>query len=211
MARPERFELPTYSSGGCRSIQLSYGRVVSVYIGAEELRSEGDYQTEQRKIANSLQPAVVTGSETNAGTPLEIRTKMDSALSSSPAVSASAAPASTCAFGFRPRFVDVDRAPADLCSVKSSDGLFPLFCIGHFYEREPARTSSVTVGENAYAIYLSVCFERMTQLVLGGVEAEIPYKNIFHGGLLPVREPGRLPPNRKRFDRGSLMRRKYSK
>ncbi len=28
LARPERFELPTYSSGGCRSIQLSYGRAV---------------------------------------------------------------------------------------------------------------------------------------------------------------------------------------
>jgi hypothetical protein len=28
LVRPERFELPTYSSGGCRSIQLSYGRAV---------------------------------------------------------------------------------------------------------------------------------------------------------------------------------------
>ena len=34
MVRPERFELPTYSSGGCRSIQLSYGRVpiFTVYL-----------------------------------------------------------------------------------------------------------------------------------------------------------------------------------
>ncbi len=34
MVRPERFELPTYSSGGCRSIQLSYGRtpIFPVYM-----------------------------------------------------------------------------------------------------------------------------------------------------------------------------------
>jgi hypothetical protein len=30
--RPERFELPTYCSGGNRSIHLSYGRAGSVYI-----------------------------------------------------------------------------------------------------------------------------------------------------------------------------------
>jgi hypothetical protein len=28
--RPERFELPTYCSGGNRSIQLSYGRAVLI-------------------------------------------------------------------------------------------------------------------------------------------------------------------------------------
>ena len=32
MVRPERFELPTYSSGGCRSIQLSYGRTLTVSV-----------------------------------------------------------------------------------------------------------------------------------------------------------------------------------
>src|SRR5882762_8432194 len=30
LVRPERFELPTYSSGGCRSIQLSYGRAADL-------------------------------------------------------------------------------------------------------------------------------------------------------------------------------------
>ena len=36
MVRPERFELPTCCSGGNRSIQLSYGRVRSVYMGGRE-------------------------------------------------------------------------------------------------------------------------------------------------------------------------------
>jgi hypothetical protein len=34
VVRPERFELPASSSGGKRSIQLSYGRLTSVYIGS---------------------------------------------------------------------------------------------------------------------------------------------------------------------------------
>ena len=43
MVRPERFELPTYSSGGCRSIQLSYGRtpVFPVYMRSFTLSIDG--------------------------------------------------------------------------------------------------------------------------------------------------------------------------
>jgi hypothetical protein len=33
VVRPERFELPACCSGGNRSIQLSYGRVLVVYTG----------------------------------------------------------------------------------------------------------------------------------------------------------------------------------
>ena len=38
VARPVRFELTTYSSGGCRSIHLSYGRTI-VLGKATETRS----------------------------------------------------------------------------------------------------------------------------------------------------------------------------
>src|SRR6266404_4398439 len=49
LARPERFELPTYSSGGCRSIQLSYGRVVQVYIGDSNRINLPAYEFSARK------------------------------------------------------------------------------------------------------------------------------------------------------------------
>jgi hypothetical protein len=47
MVRPERFELPTYCSGGNRSIHLSYGRLASVYMRGDRsinvgVRTGGD-------------------------------------------------------------------------------------------------------------------------------------------------------------------------
>jgi hypothetical protein len=64
LVRPERFELPTYCSGGNRSIHLSYGRALtaSVYYGRLEkhqckyceLKEESKQASQRPKIAARL-------------------------------------------------------------------------------------------------------------------------------------------------------------
>ena len=69
LARPERFELPTYCSGGNRSIQLSYGRASQqVYIVA----ISAAIRQGSRKSADAHTPA--SGTEvTSAGENREYR------------------------------------------------------------------------------------------------------------------------------------------
>ncbi len=57
MVRPERFELPTYSSGGCRSIQLSYGRAPSAPSVHAQLCPYQYKEIETRRHALSDNPA----------------------------------------------------------------------------------------------------------------------------------------------------------
>jgi hypothetical protein len=101
MARPERFELPTYSSGGCRSIQLSYGRV------------EFSLHPDSRRIKR--------GSHTNT---MRFAKKLNGGCERLPAPAPAAAAfapapaaASAGAFRFRTGLIDIERAAADLGPV----------------------------------------------------------------------------------------------
>lgn len=143
MARPERFELPTYSSGGCRSIQLSYGRVASVYMGGNAPSNERRSKRKQIAACSARTETTVTQCD---------RRKAQSAVA---AVAASA----SGAFGFGTGFIHIDGASAQLRTVQPGDGLLALFGVRHFNESEPARTASVAIGENADAIHLTIGFK----------------------------------------------------
>jgi hypothetical protein len=95
VARPERFELPTYSSGGCRSIQLSYGRVYSVYI-----EPTSDAAAEQEAHRNSRGALV-----------------LQTARNFPELTSASIASTGSGSFTLRSGFIHVNGSTTELCSV----------------------------------------------------------------------------------------------
>ena len=171
MARPERFELPTYSSGGCRSIQLSYGRATSSlhpHFGAIKCgrQSEGL----GREQTNWVQPAELptTASATTAALPAT-------------ATTTAAAPA---AFRFGARFVHVQGSSADLRSVQSSDCLLSIFRACHLDKSETPRASRVAVGQDADAIDLAVGLEELTQFVFCRIEIQVSHKDVLQASAL---------------------------
>jgi hypothetical protein len=160
MARPERFELPTYSSGGCRSIQLSYGRVPSVYM----------------QTADAIKPGC--GERGNSS----VSGRLPAASTSAAAFAITSTTTAARSLGFRTRLVHVQRATTQLSSVQSGDCAFCFFRIGHLYESESSRAPSLPVGHNTYAVDLSVRFKHLAQLILGCIEVEISYKDVFQAG-----------------------------
>src|SRR4029077_7851642 len=136
MARPERFELPTYSSGGCRYIQLSYGRVpFSLHAGSGAIKYAGR--------GNPTLPSAI-GFRARDLPPIAANTTA-AAFSSAATASATAA----TAFGLRSRFVHVERASADLRAVESRDRLVSLLGVRHLDEAETTRPARVPVGHDA--------------------------------------------------------------
>ena len=196
MVRPERFELPTCCSGGNRSIQLSYGRkpTCTVYMRVEQpstsswlrrRRPPGIVLVMYRRKTNRAQFArpsairfILAG---NVFLPAIASAATAAASTASAAITASAATtASAAAFRFRPRFVDVDRAPADLRAVQRRNRLLAVFVAGHLHESESTGASGIAVGHDADSIHLPERLKQLPQFVFGCVEAQIPHKDILH-------------------------------
>ena len=108
------------------------------------------------------------------------------ATATTAAASAAISAATATALDLGTRFVHVQGASANLSAVQRGDGLVAFFGVAHFNKAKTAGAASVPVGHNADSIYLSMCFEKLAQLVFGGVEVEIPNENVLQATCLGV-------------------------
>ena len=97
MVRPERFELPTYCSGGNRSIQLSYGRapIPTVYMQTATPSIGSLAHSFERRVQLALRlqkklPAIAASTTLSAASPTSATT-------------------TSSALWFRTRFIHVQR------------------------------------------------------------------------------------------------------
>ncbi len=89
-----------------------------------------------------------------------------------------ATPSTSLHFGSS--FVDVDTPPSELGAIERGDCFFTVFVIRHFHKSEASRTTRVTICHDRGAIYRAVWAKQLAQIVFGGVEIEIAYKDVLH-------------------------------
>ena len=78
------------------------------------------------------------------------------------AAAISAATASRTAFRFRARFINIQRASAQLRSIERRDGFLSVFVARHLDESEATRTPGLAIRKNTHAINLPVGLEQLT-------------------------------------------------
>jgi hypothetical protein len=69
---------------------------------------------------------------------------------------AAAGTAGTAAIGFGTRFVNIQRASAELFPVEGGNGFLGFGGVGHFYKCKSSRTTRVTISDHADLIDLAM-------------------------------------------------------
>ena len=88
------------------------------------------------------------------------------------------------ALGFGARFVDIQGAAVDIAAVQLGDGAVGIRIGAHLDESETLGPPGIAIGYDADALHGAVRLKHAANGLLGSVEAEISYKNIFH--LVPL-------------------------
>src|SRR4029077_12225594 len=86
----------------------------------------------------------------------------------------------TAALLFGTRFVHLHRASTQIAAVERGNRLAGCVGVGHFHERETARTPGLTIRDNADPFHGAVRFEQGAKFTLGGTVRDVAYKQVFH-------------------------------
>jgi hypothetical protein len=124
-------------------------------------------------------PAAATAAATTASA--AATTTAAAATATTAATTAAAAEATTTAAGrLGPSFVHVDGAPVEFGAIQLGNGRFGIALFGHFDEGEAARLPGVTIRNDVDALDVPVLGECGMQVLLRGLVAEVPDKNVGH-------------------------------
>lgn len=140
-------------------------------------------------IRESIAPAATLAS-TSAVTPAAIPATAAGATATPatrPSKSTGTRPARRSTLPLRTRFVHFQIAPTGFFTVESCDRLRCLFIIGHFHERESARSSCFAVHRHVYTRHLPERLEQRSEVALRRLEIHVANKKTFH-----VASPGFL-------------------
>ena len=77
-------------------------------------------------------------------------------------------------------FVDVQCPAVKVGSIQRCNGPVAFSVVAHFNESKASGLSRVAIGHDAHAINRPMYLKQGSNCILGGPEAEISYKNIFH-------------------------------
>jgi hypothetical protein len=96
------------------------------------------------------------------------------------APTAASKPAAPTTSRFRTSFVHIDRASVHLGAVQLRNRRFRIALFGHFNESETARLPGIAIGDDIDPLHVAILREGGVQVLLGGLIAKVPDKNIGH-------------------------------
>jgi hypothetical protein len=99
---------------------------------------------------------------------------------------------STCARFPWASFVHCQSPSAQFSAIQSRHGFVRIRIYRHFHKSETASLARISIFHNLHSVYLAVCGKSRIQILLGGLERDVPDINVLQGELLNFCRNGRV-------------------